>query len=67
MPGPGRVSREQAAPPAGLAPFDQLYARLTARGKARNAALIACVRNLLIYANTVVQRGAPRREKPVQT
>jgi transposase len=36
-----------------------LYARLTAKGKAHNAALIACARKLLIYANTVVQRGTP--------
>jgi len=36
-----------------------LYARLTARGKAHNAALIACARKLLIYANTVVARGTP--------
>jgi len=36
-----------------------LYARLTARGKAHNAALVACARKLLIYANTVVQRGTP--------
>jgi transposase len=41
-----------------------LYARLTARGKAHNAALIACARKLLIYANTVVQRGAPWTERP---
>ncbi len=34
-----------------------LYARLIARGKAHNAALVACARKLLIYANTVVQRG----------
>jgi len=106
MPELGRVSREQAAALAGLAPFDHdsgqhkgqrhiaggrgrlrrslfaaalpaafrwnkaliaLYARLTARGKAHNAALIACARKLLIYANTVVQRGAPWTEKPVQT
>ena len=31
-----------------------LYAHLIARGKAHNAALIACARNLLIYADTVV-------------
>jgi transposase len=37
----------------------ELYARLKARGKAHNAALIACARKLLIYANTVVQRGTP--------
>lgn len=41
-----------------------LYARLTARGKAHNCALIACARKLLIYANTVVQRGTPWTEKP---
>ena len=39
-----------------------LYARLTARGKAHNAALIACARKLLLYANTVVQRGTPWTE-----
>ena len=42
-----------------------LYTRLTARGKAHNAALIACARKLLVYANTVVQRGTPWTEKPV--
>lgn len=40
-----------------------LYARLIARGKVHNAALIACARKLLIYANTVVQRGTPWTEK----
>lgn len=44
-----------------------LYARLTARGKAHNAALVACARKLLIYANTVVQRGTPWAEKPAAT
>lgn len=102
MPELGRVSREEAAALAGLAPFDDdsgthrgqrhiaggrrrlrrslfaaalpaafrwnkalvgLYARLTASGKAHNAALIACARKLLIYANTVVQRGTPWVEK----
>jgi transposase len=38
--------------------------RLTARGKAHNAALIACARKLLVYANTVVARGTPWTEKP---
>ena len=42
-----------------------LYTRLTARGKAHNPALIACARKLLIYANTVVQRGTPWTEKPL--
>jgi transposase len=102
MPELGRVSREEAAALAGLAPFDDdsgkhkgqrhiaggrgrlrrslyaaalpasfrwnkalvdLYGRLTARGKAHNAALIACARKLLIYANTVVQRGTPWTER----
>ena len=102
MPEIGRVSREEAAALAGLAPFDHdsgthkgqrriaggrgrlrrslfaaalpaafrwnkaliaLYGRLTARGKAHNAALIACARKLLIYANTVVERGTPWTER----
>jgi transposase len=106
MPELGRVSREQAAALAGLAPFDNdsgqrkgqrhitggrsrlrrslfaaalpaafrwnkaliaLYGRLTAAGKAHNAALVACARKLLIYANTVVQRGTPWTEKPLST
>jgi transposase len=40
-----------------------LYARLIAKGKLHNVALIACARKLLIYANTVVQRGTPWTEK----
>lgn len=40
-----------------------LYERLKARGKAHNEALIACARKLLIYANTVVERGTPWVEK----
>lgn len=98
MPELGRISREEAAALAGLAPFDDdsgthsggrhiaggrgrlrrslfaaalpaafrwnqalidLYRRLVERGKPHNAALIACARKLLIYANTVVQRGTP--------
>ena len=105
MPELGRISREQAAALAGLAPFDddsgqhkgqrqiaggrrrlrrslfaaalpaafrwnkaliEIYKRLTARGKAHNAALIACARKLLIYANTVVQRGTPWIERPAR-
>jgi transposase len=104
MPELGRVSREEAAALAGLAPFDDdsgqhkgqrhiaggrgrlrrslfaaalpaafrwnkllvaLYARLVADGKAHKSALIACARKLLIYANTVVQRGTPWTEKPL--
>jgi transposase len=103
MPELGRVSREEAAALAGLAPFDDdsgkhkgqrhiaggrkrlrrslfaaalpaafrwnkalisLYARLKAKGKAHNAALIACARKLLIYANTVVARGTPWSDSP---
>ena len=44
-----------------------LYARLTGRGKPHKAALIACARKLLIYANTVVQRGTPWTEKTAPT
>jgi transposase len=40
-----------------------LYQRLIAAGKAHNAALIACARKLLVYANTVVQRGTPWTER----
>ncbi len=102
LPELGRVSREQAAALAGLAPFDddsgprkgqrhiaggrgrlrrslfaaalpaaflwntalvELYRRLIARGKAHKAALTACARKLLAYANAVVQRGTPWIEK----
>jgi transposase len=41
-----------------------LYKRLVAGGKEHKAALIACARKLLIYANTVVARGTPWRESP---
>jgi transposase len=103
MPEIGRVSREQAAALAGLAPYDDdsgeragarhidggrqrlrkalytaafpaafhwnkqlktLYQRLIAAGKPHKVALIACARKLLIYANTVVQRGTPWRATP---
>ena len=36
-----------------------LYARLIAAGKCHKSALVACARKLLIFANTVVQRGTP--------
>ena len=42
-----------------------LYTRLIARGKAHNAALVACARKLLVYANTVVERGTPWTERPL--
>ena len=36
-----------------------LYQRLIARGKSHKAALTACARKLIVYANTVVARGTP--------
>lgn len=64
----GRLRRSlfAAALPAAFrwnAALIALYSRLIARGKAHNSALIACARKLLIYANTVVQRGTPWTEK----
>ena len=103
LPELGRVTREQVAALAGLAPFDDdsgqhkgqrriaggrarlrhslykaalpaafrwnkgliaLYRRLMKHGKTHKVALIACARKLLIYANTVVERGAPWVERP---
>ncbi len=106
MPELERISREQVATLAGLAPFDDdsgkhkgqrhiiggrarlrrslfaaalpaafrwnkpliaLYTRLTGSGKPHKVALIACARKLLIYANTVVQRGTPWTENAAQS
>ena len=36
-----------------------LYKRLIANGKPHKVVLVACARKLLIYANTVVERGTP--------
>jgi transposase len=36
-----------------------VYRRLIAAGKPHKLALVACARKLLIYANTVVERGTP--------
>jgi transposase len=105
MPEIGRLSREQAAALAGLAPYDDdsgdqvgarhidggrqrlrkslyaaalaaafhwnpqlnvIYRRLIAAGKPHKVALIACARKLLIYANSVVERGTPWTEQPAQ-
>ena len=41
-----------------------LYQRLRAKGKEHKVALIACARKLLIYVNTVVERGTPWVTKP---
>ena len=106
MPELGRISREEVAALAGLAPFDDdsgsqrgqrhiaggrgrlrrslfaaalpaafrwnrqvaiFYQRLIAAGKPHNLALTACARKLIVYANTVVQRGTPWTEKPATT
>lgn len=107
MPEIGRVTREQAAALAGLAPFDDdsadrvgarrigggrerlrgslycaalpaafrwnrqlmaFYRRLTAAGRPHKYALVACARKLLIFVNTVVERGTPwLAEPPVAT
>jgi transposase len=103
MPEIGRVSREQAAALAGLAPYDDdsgdqigvrhidggrerlrkslytaalaaafhwnpqlnvIYRRLIAAGKPHKVALVACARKLIIYANTVVERGTPWTKCP---
>jgi transposase len=37
--------------------LNALYKRLIAKGSAHQKALVACARKLIIYANTVVQRG----------
>jgi transposase len=58
----GRGRLRRAALPAAFRwnkALISLYARLVARGRAHNSALIACARKLLIYANTVVARGTP--------
>jgi transposase len=36
-----------------------LYQRLIARGKSHKCAVVACMRKLVIFANTVVARGTP--------
>lgn len=66
--GRGRVRRSlyAAALPAAFrwnSSLVALYQRLTAAGKAHKTALVACARKLLIYANTVLQRGSPWLEK----
>jgi transposase len=44
-----------------------LYRRLTAKGKEHKRALIACARKLLVFANIVVARGTPWRDRPPAT
>jgi transposase len=105
MPEIGRITREQAAALAGLAPYDDdsgeqagarhiwggrerlrkslyaaalaasfrwnpqlmaLYKRLTAAGKCHRAALVACARKLIVFANAVVARGTPWSKQPLK-
>jgi transposase len=44
----------------------QLYQRLIAAGKKHKCALIACARKMLIFANTVVARGTPWQDDPLE-
>jgi len=44
----------------------ELYRRLRAAGKTHKATLIACVRKLLIFANTVVERGTPWQKQQLR-
>jgi transposase len=44
-----------------------LYRRLKQRGKLHKAALVACARKLLVYANTVVARSTPWLSKSAAT
>lgn len=39
------------------------HARLVASGKSHKAAMVACARKLLVFANTVVQRGTPWQDR----
>jgi transposase len=48
-------------------PLKALYARLTARGKSHNQALVACARKLIVFANTVLQRATPWMPTAEQT
>lgn len=45
-------------------PLKAFYKRLVENGKNHKTALTACARKLLIYANTIVQRGTPWINQP---
>lgn len=45
-------------------PLTALYRRLVANGKSHKTALIACVRKLIIFANTVIKRQTPWAKNP---
>lgn len=47
--------------------LSSLYRRLIAKGKSHKLALIACARKLIIFANTVLQRGTPWTSKATQS
>ncbi len=47
--------------------LNAIYRRLIAAGKPHKVALVACARKLLIYANTVVERGTPWTTNPAAT
>jgi transposase len=44
--------------------LNAIYRRLIAAGKPHKVALVACARKLIIYANTVVERGTPWTKLP---
>ena len=55
-------AQSEACPPAAFrwnAALVALYRRLIAAGKLHKVALVACARKLIIYVNTVVERGTP--------
>ena len=62
-----RRSLYAAALPAAFhwnAQLKTFYKRLVENGKNHRAALTACARKLITYANTVVQRGTPWTSNP---
>jgi transposase len=62
-----RASLYRAALPAAFRWNPQLialYQRLTKSGKLHKVALVACARKLIIFANTVVERGTPWVAEP---
>jgi transposase len=46
------------------AALQRFHARLLASGKSHKAAMVACARKLLVFANTVVARGTPWVTEP---
>lgn len=65
-----RRSLYAAALPAAFhwnAQLKLFYKRLIAAGKSHKAALVACARKLIIFANTVVARQTPWTSKPATT